>query len=127
MIPVLLNLITSTDEVNIFAMSQKVNKAEKLHVTAKPTTVKNPSVNSGSQNYYTTHSHGDSHCQGGSIVLNRICTAGGLTVPVFVVVYALGTDDMPHNDIVTVPIDGLTVAGDQNLYSVGNGWQTFKL
>ena len=63
-IPVLPHLVTSTDEVTLFATSQKVNNAEKIHVTTRPTKCKNPTVSSSSGNNYTTKSHSDSHCHG---------------------------------------------------------------
>ena len=57
--------------------------------------------------------------------MNTTFTAGGLTSPIFVVVYGLGSDEMPFEDIITVPLQGLTVAGDRNIYSVGTGYITF--
>ena len=58
-------------------------------------------------------------------VLNTTFTAGGLKAPIFVVVYGLGVDEMQNDDVVTVPLKGLTIVGNRNLYSEGNGYITF--
>ena len=103
-IPVLPNLITSTDETTLFVTSGVINEQEKIHVTCKPTVVKNENVSSSSRNNYSTSLFGDSHCRGLRIVLNTTFTAGGLTAPIFVAVHGLTLEEMPNNEIVTMAI-----------------------
>ena len=82
-------------------MPGKINKGAKVHIVARPTKVKNIVVDSGSRNDYSTILHGNSHCRGVRIVLNTTFTTGGLRAPIFVVVYSLGLDEMPEDDVVT--------------------------
>ena len=123
-IPILPNLITSTDECTLFACPGKINKCEKIHVVAKPTRVKHAVVTSGSRNHYSTTPNGDAHCRGVRIVLNTTFTAGGLSAPIFVVVYGMGLDELPYDDMVTVRIKGLVAASDRNVLSQGDGFIT---
>ena len=104
---------------------KKINKAKTVQVTARPTEAKNPLVSSASRNNYTTSSHGESHCCGVRIVLNTTFTAGRLTATIFVMVYGLGSDEMSFDELVTVLLQGLIVAGDRNIYSIGTGYLTF--
>ena len=62
--PVLPNLITSTDEMTIFATATKVGKAQKVHVVAKPTSIKTEGISSANRNNYTTTSVNNSHLRG---------------------------------------------------------------
>ena len=123
--PILPNLITSTDEMTIFATTSKVNKQEKIHLVSCPTSIKNDYVHSGNVNNYTTADFGDAHCRGVRIVLNTTFTAGGLSAPIFVVVYGLTPEEMPQNNIVTVPIEGLTVGSERDIYCRKEGYITF--
>ena len=124
-IPVLPNLITSTDETTMFVTSGVINNQEKIHITNKPTVVKNENVSSGCRNNYTTNLSGDSHCRGLRIVLNNTFTAGGLTAPIFVVVHGLSLDEMPNNKIVTIPVPNLVVGSNRDIYSDEDGYITF--
>lgn len=45
--------------------------------------------------------------------------------PNFGMIYRLTPDKMPHNEIVTVPIPGLSVGPDCNIYSTQEGFVTF--
>ena len=124
-ISILPNLVTSTDEMTLFACPGKINKAEKLHIVARPSHVKNESVNSGRRNNYNTEPSGDAHCRGVRIVLNSTITAGGMSAPLFIVVYGLGSDEMPHDDIITCRVKGLVPAANRNVLSQGHGFITF--
>ena len=124
-IPVLPNLITSTDKTTMFVTSGVINNQEKIHITNKPTVVKNENVSSGCRNNYTTNLSGDSHCRGLRIVLNNTFTAGGLTAPIFVVVHGLSLDEMPNNKIVTIPVPNLVVGSNRDIYSDEDGYITF--
>ena len=124
-IPVLPNLVTSTDKKTLFVPSGVINEQEKNHITSKPTTVKNSNVSSSSRNNYSTNISGDSHCRGLRIVLNTTFTAEGLTAPIFVVVHGLSLEELPKNDIVTIPVPNLVVGSDRDIYTQGNGFITF--
>ena len=124
-IPVLPNLITTTNEVTLFATPSKIFDKEKTYLVARPTVVKNEKMDSGKCNDYSTNDIGDSHCRGLRIVLNTTFTAGGLAAPIFVIIYGLTADEMPCNEIVTVPIPGLTVGADRNVYCDKEGYVTF--
>ena len=124
-IPIIPNLATSTDEVTIFACPGKINKSEKIHLVARPTKVKNPKVNSSRRNNYNTTSSGDAPCCGVQIVLNSTFTTDGLSAPLFIVVYRLGVDEVPFNDMVKVKVKGLVAASNRNVISAGDGFVTF--
>ena len=125
MIPVLPHLVTSTDEVTIFATPNKINGTDSYYLVAKPTTCKNEQSNSSNRNHYKTKVSGDSHCRGVRIVINNTFTAGGLSSPLFVTVYGLTLEEMPGDEIVTIEVPGLTVGSNQDLYSKGKGFLTF--
>ena len=125
MIPVLPNLVTSTDEVTLFATPNIVHGKESFYVTAKPSYVKNEYSDSGSRNHYKKDITGDSHCRGVRIVINSTFTAGGLAAPLFVVVYGLTGEELPGHEMVTIDVPGLTVGADQDVYSNGVGYVTF--
>lgn len=107
--PVLPNLITSTDEVTIFATFATVNSKESLYITARPEELKNEMAKSGYRNHYAKKISGDAHCRGVRIVLNNTFTAGGLSAPIFVIVYGLSREEMPGSEFVTIPVEGLAV------------------
>ena len=123
--PVLPNLVTTTDEVTLFATSATVNSKEDLYIVAKPEELKNEMVTSNSRNHYKQKSSGDSHCRGVRIVINSTFTAGGLSAPIFVTVYGLSQEEMPGTEIMTIEIPGLTVGSHQDIYSNGVGYLTF--
>ena len=125
MIPVLPNLVTTIDEVTIFATSTLVNQKESLYIIAKPEEIKNEMCNSGSRNVYKNKTSGDAHCRGVRIVINSSFTAGGLSAPIFVSVFGLTVDEMKGADIITVEVPGLTVGSHQDVYSSGIGFLTF--
>ena len=52
LVPILPNLITSTDEMSFFASNQPVNGKERLFITAKPKLVKGEVISSGRRNNY---------------------------------------------------------------------------
>ena len=124
-IPVLPHLVTSTDETTIFATDGMINPKEKIYLTARPTEAKNEHVDSGKRNDYCTDTAGDAHCRGIRIVLNTTFTAGGLTAPLFVTIYGLSPDEMPENDIVSIPIKGFTPGSERDLNSTRVGYVTF--
>lgn len=124
-VPVLPNLVTSTDETTLFVTSGIINEEEKLYITCKPTMEKNESVSSSSRNDYSTTLTGDSHCRGLRIVLNTTFTAGGLTSPIFVAVHGLSLDEMPKDEMVTIPVPNLVVGSDRDIYSDETGFITF--
>ena len=124
-IPVLPNLVTSTDKMTLFACPGTVNKAKKLHLVATPSRVKNKSVNSGRRNDYNTVPSGDTHCCGVRIVMNTTITAGGLSPPLFIVIYGLGSDEMPNDDIVSCRVKGLVPSANRNVLTQGHGYITF--
>ena len=125
MIPVLPNLITSTDEVTIFSTANIIQVQEKKFLVARLTSVKNEHVNSGQLNNYTTEMSGDVHCRGVHVVINTTFTASGLVTPIFVVVYGLTPDKMPGQDIITIHIPGLTVGSDTHIYLDKEGYISF--
>ena len=120
------SLVTSTDEKTIFVTSGIIKDDEKIHITAKPKCIKNKSVSSGARNNYKTEMTGDSHCRGLRIILNTTFTAGGLSSPIFVVINGLSLEEMPYNEIVTVPVYGLIPGSDRDIYnSTKKGYITF--
>ena len=100
LIPVLPNLITSTDEVTVFATPSVVHEKDSYYLVAKPTELKNEMSDSASRNHYKRKQTGDAHCHGCRIVINCTFTAGGLSSPLFVAVYGLSNEEMPGDEIV---------------------------
>lgn len=125
MMPVLPNLVTTTDEVTIFATSSIVNSEESLYIVARPEELKNEMSSSGCRNHYKQRTSGDSHCRGVRIVINSTFTAGGLSAPIFVTVFGLSNEEMSGSSIITVEVPGLTVGSHQDVYSAGVGFLTF--
>ena len=123
--PVLPNLVTSTDKCTVYATSSIVNGKDTLYLVSKPTSESNKSCDSGTRNHYKRKVTGDSHCRGVRVVINSTFTAGGLTSPLFIVVYGFTAEELPSDDIVTVEIEGLTPGSDQDIYSSGKGFVTF--
>ena len=124
--PILPNLVTSTDEVTVFATTSKVYGKEPFYIVSRPIKVKNEASDSSSRNNYTRTPTGDSHCRGVRIVINCSFTAGGLSSPLFVAVYGLSKDELQsEDDMVTIKVPGLTVGSDQDVYSAGYGYITF--
>ena len=125
LIPILPNLITSTDEVTIFASSSPIHNKDSFYVVSKPSYSKNEVCSSASRNNYRRTITGDAHCRGLRIVINCTFTAGGLSAPLFVVVYGMSMEEMPFDDIVILEVPGLTVGSDVDVYSTGKGFLTF--
>ena len=123
--PILPNLITSTNKMTILATSTKVGKSQIVHIVATPTSIKTKGISSANRNNYTTTNANDSHLRGVRIVLNTTFTAGGLTAPVFVTVYGMTSNEMPQDEIVTVPVKELFVEGDRNVFCEEEGFITF--
>ena len=123
--PILPNLITSTDEVTIFASVAKVNSKESLYLSARPEEVKNEMISSGYRNNYAKKISGDAHCRGVRTVLNNTFAAGGLSAPVFVTVYGMSREEMPGSEFVTIPVEELAVGSHQDLCSKGVEYITF--
>ena len=124
-IPVLPNMVTSTDEVTIFATPTKIYNKEQIYLVARPKCMKNEKVDSGKCNDYCTNKIGDADCRGLRLVLNTTFTAGGLSAPIFAVVYGLKPDEMPNSEIVTLAVPGLTVGSERNIYCKKEGYITF--
>ena len=124
-VPILPNLITSTDETTIFVTPSKIFDKEKVYLVSRPKVIKNEMLDSGKCNDYSTNDIGDAHCRGLRVVLNTTFTAGGLAAPIFVIIYGLTLDEMPKNAIVMVPIPGYTVGGDRHIYSKKEGYIVF--
>ena len=123
--PVLPNLVTSTDEITIFATTTNVLGKERYYITARPEDMKNEMCDSSCTNNYTTEMSGDSHCRGVRIVINNTFTAGGITAPIFVTVYGLTLEEMPGDPIVTIKVPGLIVGSFNNVDSTGEGYINF--
>ena len=120
LLPILPNLITSTDEVTVFATASTVHGKESYYLVSKPDYVKNEAVDSRCRNHYKKTPTGDAHCRGVRVVINCSFTAGGLSSLLFVVVYGIGKDEMfCDEDIVTVKVPGLTIGSNQDVYSCG--------
>lgn len=62
--PVLPNLVTSTDEVTVFATLSVIRGKENFYLVAKPSQVKNEASHSGCRNNYKRSLTGDAHCRG---------------------------------------------------------------
>ena len=123
--PVLPNLVTSTDEVTIFATCGIVNNKETFFIATKPEDLKNEFCHSGARNHYKKKSSGDAHCRGVRIVINCTFTAGGVSAPIFITVFGCTRDEMPKDGIITVAVPGLVAGSHENLYCEGAGFITF--
>ena len=113
LIPVLPHLVTSTDETTVFITSQLINNKEVWYLFAKAaedSTV----LDSNRRDNYSTSMSGDAHCRGLRITLNNTFTAGGRVAPAFICVYGLTAEEMPGDEIVLQPINGLVIGSDQN-------------
>lgn len=84
-------------------------------------------MDSRSRNHYKCQQTGDSHCPRVRIVIvvNSTFTGGGLSSPLFVVVYGFTEEELPDDEIVTIKIPGLTVGSEQDVYSNGSGYIIF--
>ena len=74
--PVLPNLVTSTDEVTVFATSTIINGKDSLYIVTKPSKLKNELCDSSTRNNYKKNMSGDAHLRGVCIVINSTFTAG---------------------------------------------------
>jgi hypothetical protein len=107
-------LITTTDELTVFATVGKVSNKEDYYITIKPergTTLPSSQTRSN----YTTTPQGDLHCRGVRIVINNTFSASGQVAPIAATIYGLSPKEMPGgDDIVAIPIPGLVRGADQN-------------
>ena len=125
LLPVLPNLVTTTDEVTIFATDGKIHSKESFFLAAKPEEIKNEECHSGARNVYKTKLTGNSHCRGVRIVVNSTFTAGGLAVPIFVAVYVMSIYEMPSDPIIIINVPGLYSGSHQDIYSGSTGFIVF--
>ena len=115
LVPVLPNLLTTTDEMTIFVTPTIIDGKDDWYLVARPDEERVQAKNSESVNSnYHTKQQGDAHCRGLRIVLNNTFTGGGQTAPLFVTVYGLSKEELPGDDMVTVPIMGLNAGSSQN-------------
>ena len=110
LIPVLPHLVTSTDETTVFITSQVIKNEEVWYLFAKPCAAN--TIDSNRCDNYTTALSSDAHCRGLRITLNNTFTAAGRVAPAFVCVYGLSAIEMPGDEVVIVPIEGLVVGSD---------------
>ena len=113
LIPVLPHLVTSTDETTLFITNMIIKNKEVWYLYAK-SVADNCVPDSSKRDNYTTAMSGDAHCRGLRITINNTFTAGGRVAPPFICVYGLSPDEMPGDEIVTIPIKGLVIGADQN-------------
>ena len=113
-LPILVHLITSTDECTIFMSNSIIGKKAKWYIVGRPTDDEQPNVDSGSRDAFTTDMTGDAHLRGVRMVLNNTFTAGGRVAPVFACVYGCTSEEMPFDEIVVKPIKGLVAASESN-------------
>ena len=125
MLPVLPNMLTTTDEVTIFAHSSRVFGKDQYYIVARPDDLKNEICNSGSRNNYKKTPSGDAHLRGVRIVINSTFTAGGLSAPIFITCFGLSQEEIPGDDIITITVPGLSIGSQQDVYSQGKGFITF--
>lgn len=125
LLPILPNLVTSTDEVTIFASTIVINQKEKVYICARPDEIKNETCDSGKRNNYNTTLTGDAHARGVRIVINNTFTAGGLSAPIYVVVYGNSRTEMPGASTITIPIPGLAIGSHQDIFASSIGYLTF--
>ena len=125
MLPVLPNLITSTNEITIFATSSVINGKEPFYIVAEPSAETSIKPSSSSRNHYKKSMSGDQHCCGIRIVINSTFTAGGLSSPTFVTIYGIASEEISNNEIISIPVPGLTVGSHQDIFSRGIGYVTF--
>ena len=102
-------LITSTDELTIFATIGQILGTEKYYVTIKAESgSKLSTLEDARYNYYTTDKQGDNHCRGVRIVINNTFTASGKVAPICATIHGLSRQEMPGDDnIIAIPIPGL--------------------
>jgi hypothetical protein len=107
LVHVLPELVTTTDEITVFATIGKINDSEGYYVTIKPEKgTRLPQSNTRS--VYTTTPQGNRHCQGIRIVINHTFSAAGKVAPIAATIYGLSCREMPDDeDIVCIPIAGL--------------------
>ena len=113
LIPVLPQLVTSTDETTMFITSTIIKNKEVWYLYAKAVAERDI-LDSSKRDNYSTAMSGDAHCRGLRITMNNTFTAGGRVAPPFICVYGLSPDEMPGDEIVLVPIKGLVIGADQN-------------
>ena len=113
LIPVLPQLVTSTDKTTMFITSSIFKNKEVWCLYVKAIAERDI-LDSNKRDNYSTALSGDAHCRGLRIMLNNTFTAGGRVAPPFICVYRLSPDEMPSDEIVLVPIKGLVIGADQN-------------
>ena len=121
LVHVLPQLVTTTDELTVFATVGKINAKEDYYISIKPEPgTKLPPSNTRST--YTTDKQGDRHCRGVRVVINNTFSASRQVAPIAAAIYGLSRREMPGNDdIVFVPIPGLIRGADQNNANETNG------
>ena len=122
MYPVLPNLLTTTDEVTIFATAGDIYKKDSFYLVTKPEEVKNEVCNSGYRNNYKKKPTGNAHCRGVRMVINSTFTAGGLSAPIFIAVYGLSMLEMPGDNMITISVPDLVAGSHMNIHSGGTGF-----
>ena len=114
LVNVIPQLVTTTDELTVFATVGRVANKEDYYITVKPEKgTRLPS--SETRSTYTTTPQGDLHCRGVRIVINNTFSASGQVAPIAATIYGLSAKEMPGgDDIVAIPIPGLVRGADQN-------------
>ena len=95
------NLVTTADEVTIFATLSTINYKDSFYIVSKPDKIMNEFVRSGYRKHYKKNPTGDTHCMGVQIVLNSTFARDGLTTPLFVTIYCLTKEEIPKDDSIT--------------------------
>ena len=125
LVHVLPQLVTTTDELTVFATIGRINAKDDYYISIKPEPgTKLPASNTRSN--YTTNKQGDRHCRGVRVVINNTFSASGQVAPIAATIYGLSRREMPgKEDIVAIPIPGLLRGADQNNHDETKGLLVF--
>ena len=87
LIPVLSNLVTSTDECTILVTNKVINNKQDWYITTRPKVSHTPYHDYNTRDIYTTELVGDKHLCGVQMTLNNTFSAGGRCAPIFACIY----------------------------------------
>ena len=102
--PLLLNLVTTTDEITIFATAEVVNSKETFYLLSRPEEHKYESYHSGARNHYKKKLMGNVYWKGVHIVINSLFNATCLPTPIFICVYGMIREEIVVDEMITISV-----------------------
>jgi len=119
-------LVTTTDACTTFGTIGQVTDAHRLYLSVKPSKDSSSlAASSAQRGNVTTERHGDRHLRGLRVEVNSTFNAKGQVAPLFAAVYGMSKDEMPNDEIIVLPIEGLINGSHQNPNCLDVGYLLF--